>query len=154
MWKTNYIAFTLWWQEWPVSRLTRPVSLQSLSYRWAPHMHLMQLTHPLTRKGNIMWWHKKMTTSDGAKNNMLVNDDINQFIFRAMAGFSNYFKRFAIFLKVSDGNIKLEILGRYMLCEQFVTILQMYVLTSESINKYCWYCRRCKKLVCSISKWY
>ena len=108
------------------------------------HIRLMQITHPLTRKGNIMWWHQKMTASDGAKNNMLVNDDINQIIFRAMAGFSIYFKPFSIFLKVSDGNIKLEILGRYMLCEQFVTIFTNVCTNIRDHQYMLLYCRRCK----------
>ena len=50
-----------------------------------------------------------MTASDGVKN-IHVTDDLNQIIFRGTADSSDS-----------------AVLGRYMVCEQFVTILQMYV---------------------------
>ena len=50
-----------------------------------------------------------MTASDGVKN-IHVTDDLNQIIFRGTAGFSNS-----------------SVLGRYLVFEQFVAILQMYL---------------------------
>ena len=63
------LHFTLWWQEWSVSRWTKPISLKSLSYRWA-HTHTFNATHSLTHSGRVTHICVRKLTITGSDNGL------------------------------------------------------------------------------------